>query len=221
MIRWQTGCGRLGAAEAGLAAKRGVPGPDLCLSPLSLSEPRFVFLFLPSCESLAHFNSLSLSFFVSSPSFLCLSLLYSLKKNGQTCETRDHMPPARTTGWMCEKGAWLSPPGSCSAAWRVPCREEGLGGDGGAEKNQCKPVSFSGPGDWGGRWRAMAGRETREGPDTGSDRGWTQPGQAAAPREEAGCQRPGCPREVSRRGDQTTWSDPAAAAPRETGHFWG
>ena len=32
------------------------------------------------------------------------------------------------------------------------------------------------------------GRETREGPGTGSDRGWTQPGQAATPQEEAGCQ---------------------------------
>ena len=124
------------------------------------------------------------------------------------------MPPAPTMGWMCEKGAWLSPPGSCSAAWRVPCREEeGLGGDGGAEKNQCKPVSFSGPGDWGGGWRAMAGRETREGPDTGSDRGWTQPGQAVKGRDASG--------KSAGAETGTTWSDPAAAAPRETGHFWG
>lgn len=112
------------------------------------------------------------------------------------------MPPAPTMGWMCEKGARLSPPGSCSAAWRVPCgEEEGLGGDGALRKISANPCHFLGL-VTGVGWRAMARRETREGPDIGSDQGWTQPGQATAPREEAGCQRPGCPREVSRCRDQ-------------------
>lgn len=59
----------------------------------------------------------------------------------------------------------------------------------------------------------MAGRETREGPDTGSDRGWTQPGQAVKGRDASG--------KSAGAETGTTWSDPAAAAPRETGHFWG
>lgn len=55
------------------------------------------------------------------------------------------MPPAPTMGWMCEKGARLSPPGSCSAAWRVPCgEEEGLGGDGALRKINANPCHFLG-----------------------------------------------------------------------------
>lgn len=82
---------------------------------------------------------------------------------------------------MCKKEARLSPPGSCSAVWRVPCREEeGLG------KINANPGHFLGLVTGG--WRATGGQGNQGRPDTGSDPGWTQPGQASALQEEAGRQ---------------------------------